>query len=46
MFVRNTDQTNVLKTKRCESASPDPPISPKFYRHVTKVTGNCVHHLF
>ena len=39
MSVRNTNQTNVLKAKRCESASPDPQSPRGFYRHVTEVTG-------
>ena len=46
MSVSNANQTNPLEAIRCEFASPDAPITPKFYRHVTVVKRNCVHHLF
>ena len=46
MSVRNTNQTNVLKAKRCESASPDPPISPGILQACHRSHGYCVHHLF
>ena len=46
MSVSNANQTNPLEAIRYEFTSPDAPITPKFYRHVTEVERNCVNHLF
>ena len=35
-----------LGAKRCQFTSSDAPIIPKFYRYITEVARNCVHHLF
>ena len=35
-----------LEAKHREFVSPDTPINPKFYKHVTEVTRYCVHHIF
>ena len=41
MSVSNANQTNPWKQNALNA-----PITPKFYRHVTEVKRNCVHHLY
>ena len=41
MSVSNANQTNLWKQNALNA-----PITPVFYRHVTEVKRNCVHHLY